>query len=89
MNQRLTPVPGEFYRHFKNKMYQIVTIAYCDDGELKTIQVRVRDGFASFFINELHTFVVLNGQYHVVTENGQQLLASDATGEVIMVNELL
>ena len=68
---------------------QIVTIAYCEDGELRTIQVRVKDGFASFFIDELHTFVVLNGPYHVVTENGQQLLASDATGEVILVNELL
>lgn len=28
MNQiRKTPVPGEFYRHFKNKLYQIVAVA--------------------------------------------------------------
>lgn len=25
---RTMPVPGDFYRHFKNKMYQIVAIAY-------------------------------------------------------------
>ena len=27
-NKRTVPVPGEFYRHFKNRLYQIVAIAY-------------------------------------------------------------
>lgn len=27
-NMRTLPVPGEFYRHFKNRLYQIVAIAY-------------------------------------------------------------
>ena len=65
-----------------------VTIAYCDDGKLMTIQVTVKDGFASFFVDKLHTFVVLDGQYHVVTENGHQMLASDETGELVSVDGL-
>ena len=65
-----------------------MTIAYCDDGKLMTIQVTVKDGFASFFVDKLHTFVVLDGQYHVVTENGHQMLASDETGELVSVDGL-
>lgn len=33
MTQRALPRPGEFYRHFKNRLYQIVAVAYnADDG---------------------------------------------------------
>ena len=67
---------------------KIVTIAYCDDGKLMTIQVAVKDGFASFFVDRLHTFVILDGQYHAVTESGHQMLASDETGEIVSVDGL-
>ncbi|MDY6180230.1 MAG: hypothetical protein SPI15_05205 [Candidatus Faecousia sp.] len=67
---------------------QIVTIAYCDDGKLVTIQVEVKDGFVSFFVDRLHTFVILDGQYHAVTESGHQMLASDETGEIVYADGL-
>ncbi|MDO5545044.1 MAG: hypothetical protein Q4F81_04355 [Eubacteriales bacterium] len=67
---------------------QIVTIVYCDDGKLVTIQVEVKDGYASFFVDRLHTFVILDGQYHAVTEGGHQMLASDETGETVYVDGL-
>ena len=68
---------------------KIVTIAYCDDGRLVTIQVAVKDGYASFFVDRLHTFVILDGQYHAVTEGGHQMLASDETGETVYVDGLV
>lgn len=39
MNQeRRMPVPGEFYRHFKNKMYQIVALAsHSETGEAMVV----------------------------------------------------
>ena len=67
---------------------QILTIAYCDDGKLVTIQVEVKDGFVSFFVDRLHTFVILDGQYHAVMEGGHQMLASDETGEIVSVDGL-
>ena len=67
---------------------KIVTIAYCDNGRLVTIQVEVKDGYASFFVDQLHTFVILDGQYHAVTEGGHQMLASDETGETVYVDGL-
>lgn len=67
---------------------QIVTIAYCVDGKLMAIQVEVKDGFVSFFVDELHNFVILDGQYHVVTEGEHQMLASDETEELLYVDGL-
>ena len=67
---------------------KIVTIAYCVDGKLMTIQVAVKDGFVSFFVDKLHAFVILDGQYHAVSEDGHQMLASDETGEIVYVDGL-
>ena len=38
MEQRRLPAPGEFYRHFKNKMYQIVAVAsHSETGEAMVV----------------------------------------------------
>ena len=38
MEQRKLPAPGEFYRHFKNKMYQIVAVAsHSETGEAMVV----------------------------------------------------
>ena len=65
-----------------------MTIAYCVDGKLMAIQVKVKDGFVSFFVDELHNFVILDGQYHVVTEGEHQMLASDENEEILYVDGL-
>ena len=37
MTQRALPRPGEFYRHFKNRLYQIVAVAYQADDEAPVV----------------------------------------------------
>lgn len=38
MEQRKLPAPGEFYRHFKNKMYQVVALAaHSETGEAMVV----------------------------------------------------
>ena len=57
MNQRLMPVPGEFYRHFKNKMYQIVTIAYHSENQEPMVVYQALYGDYKVWVRPLAMFM--------------------------------
>jgi len=57
VNQRLTPVPGEFYRHFKNKMYQIVTIACHSESQEPMVVYQALYGEYKVWVRPLSMFL--------------------------------
>ena len=58
MNQmRPLPVPGEFYRHFKNRFYQIVAIAYHSENSEPMVVYQALYGEFKVWVRPLAMFM--------------------------------
>ena len=56
-NTRTLPVPGEFYRHFKNRMYRIVAIAYHSETEEAMVVYQAQYGEEKVWVRPLAMFM--------------------------------
>ena len=56
-NTRTLPVPGDFYRHFKNRMYQIVAIAYHSETEEAMVVYQAQYGEKKVWVRPLAMFM--------------------------------
>ena len=56
-NMRTVPVPGEFYRHFKNRLYQIVAIAYHSETSEAMVVYQALYGEYKIWVRPLSMFM--------------------------------
>ena len=86
MNQmRTVPVPGEFYRHFKNRMYQIIAIAYHSETEEAMVVYQAQYGEKKVWVRPLAMFMeeVDHEKYPEVTQKYRFERVEDGEEEVV------
>lgn len=83
-NTRTLPVPGDFYRHFKNRMYQIVAIAYHSETEEAMVVYQAQYGEKKVWVRPLAMFMeeVDHVKYPDVTQKYRFEKVEENTEEV-------
>ena len=56
-HMRTVPVPGEFYRHFKNRLYQIISIAYHSETNEAMVVYQALYGEYKMWVRPLSMFM--------------------------------
>lgn len=57
MNERKEPRPGEFYRHFKNKLYQVIAVARDAETEVPFVVYQALYGDYGIWTRPLENFM--------------------------------
>ena len=57
MEKREIPRPGEFYRHFKNRLYQIIAVAYDAETEQQVVVYQALYGDYRVWVRPLDNFL--------------------------------